>query len=115
MPYHGVRVTLTTRAPSKGGNVSRSFKTREQYEETEFIPLQEVFVPESTVERILRKDIAQIELMRADFEAGRSMVRVVLRRRCGGGYNVEDGRHRVIAAKMAGESFIEAIIVGRRA
>jgi ParB-like chromosome segregation protein Spo0J len=40
------------------------------------------------------------------------MVRVVLRPRFGGGYNIEDGRHRVIAAKQAGIAFIEAKLVG---
>ena len=40
------------------------------------------------------------------------MVRVVLRPRFGGGYNVEDGRHRVIAAKLADAGFIEALIIG---
>jgi len=43
------------------------------------------------------------------------MVRVVLRPHCGGGYEVEDGRHRVIAAKLAGVGFIEAIVVGENA
>ncbi|HEY9778366.1 MAG TPA: hypothetical protein V6C81_31680 [Planktothrix sp.] len=80
--------------------------------ETEFVALDEVHVPERTLERIMRKDHGQIADMRADYESGRSQVRVVLRPRCGGGYNVEDGRHRVIAAKIAGERFIEAIIVG---
>lgn len=77
-----------------------------------YVNLAEVHVPDRTVERILRKDHAQIAAMRADFESERPMVRVVLRPRFGGGYNVEDGRHRVIAAKQAGVSFIEAIIVG---
>lgn len=75
------------------------------------VPLAEVYLPERTIERIMRKDHAQIERMRSDFESGREMVRVVLRPRCGGGYNVEDGRHRVIAAKMAGEHTIEAVII----
>jgi len=80
--------------------------------ETQFIAVDAVYVPERTMERIMRKDFAQIEKMRGDFEDGVTIVRVVLRPRFGGGYNVEDGRHRVIAAKLAGESFIEAIIVG---
>lgn len=80
----------------------------------EFIRLDDIYVPDRTIERILRKDHAQIEQMRADFEGGRSVVRVVLRPRFGGGYNVEDGRHRVIAAKLAEQIWIEAIIVGDR-
>lgn len=81
------------------------------YREIICVPLDEIYVPERTIERIMRKDHGQIKHMRADFESGRDMVRVVLRPRCGGGYNVEDGRHRVIAAKLAGEYCIEAIVV----
>jgi len=69
-------------------------------------------VPERTWQKIMRKDRGQIERMLADFESDRNMVRVVLRPRFGGGYNVEDGRHRVIAAKLAEVGAIEAIIVG---
>jgi hypothetical protein len=87
-------------------------ETRNRAYETEVVNLNEVHVPERTLERIMRKDHGQIENLRRDYENGRSFVRVVLRPRCGGGYNVEDGRHRVIAAKIAGESFIEAIIIG---
>lgn len=81
-------------------------------EEIVTVLLEEVFVPERTVERILRKDHAQIARYVSDYENDRPMVRVVLRPRFGGGYNVEDGRHRVIAAKAAGCGYIEAIIVG---
>lgn len=78
---------------------------------TMIVPLDEIHVPEKTWTKVLR-DQGQIEKMRADFEAGRRMVRVVLRLRHGGGYNVEDGRHRVIAAKLAGVGYIEALVVG---
>jgi|GEM_PF-1095775 len=76
------------------------------------VNLDEVYVSESTWKKLLDRDHGQIEQMRLDFENGRAMVRVVLRPRVGGGYNVEDGRHRVIAAKLAELSFIEAKIVG---
>jgi ParB-like chromosome segregation protein Spo0J len=82
------------------------------YEDTIFVDLNDVHMPERTVERIMRKDHAQIRELRAEYESEREMVRVVLRARFGGGYNVEDGRHRVIAAKLAGCSFIEALVVG---
>lgn len=81
-------------------------------ENTVFVPLDQVNVPEHVIARIMRKDHAQINRMRADYESGRDMVRVVLRPRLSGGYEIEDGRHRVIAAKLAGEAFIEALIVG---
>lgn len=80
--------------------------------ETVWVNLDDVYVPERTWQKILRKDRGQIERMREDFESDRDMVRVVLRPRFGGGYNVEDGRHRVIAAKLAEVGVIEAIIVG---
>jgi hypothetical protein len=82
------------------------------YGGTVWVNLEDVYVPEKTWNKIMRKDRGQIEEMRADFESDCDMVRVVLRPRFGGGYNVEDGRHRVIAAKLAGMGAIEAIIVG---
>lgn len=81
-------------------------------ENVSLIALADVNVPEHVIARIMRKDHAQINRMRADYESGRDMVRVILRPRCGGGYEIEDGRHRVIAAKLAGEAHIEALIVG---
>lgn len=79
--------------------------------ETVMVSLAEIHVPERTWQKVMR-DKGQIEKMRSDFESGRTMVRVVLRPRFGGGYNIEDGRHRVIAAKLAEAGFIEAMIVG---
>lgn len=81
-------------------------------DETVYVPLAEVHMPQKTWDRIIRKDHGQIEKMRAAYENGALMVRVVLRPRFGGGFNIEDGRHRVMAAKLAGESFIEALVVG---
>lgn len=80
--------------------------------DTVCVNLDEVYISESTWQKLLDRDHGQIEEMRRDFEDGREMVRVVLRPRAGGGYNVEDGRHRVIAAKLAELCFIEAKIVG---
>ncbi len=93
--------------------MGKSFARRRTDEsDTVFVSLDEVYVPQKTWDRILRKDAGQVSQMRGDYESGHGMVRVVLRPRAGGGYNVEDGRHRVIAAKLAGESYIEAIVVG---
>lgn len=77
-----------------------------------YVRLEDIFVSESTWDKLIARDGQQIEKMRQDFEEGREMVRVVLRPRAGGGYNIEDGRHRVIAAKLAGVGIIEALIVG---
>jgi len=97
--------------------MGKSYKRDRFYEEataddTIFVRLDEVYVSESTWKKLLDRDFGQIEQMRQDFEDGREMVRVVLRPRAGGGYNVEDGRHRVIAAKLAELGFIEAKVVG---
>lgn len=83
----------------------------ERDEDTVFVPLDEIHISDSTVDKLIRRDGAQIEHMRERFECGQDMVRVVLHHRAGGGYNIEDGRHRVIAAKMAGISLIEALVV----
>lgn len=96
--------------------MGKSYKRRgsdcELDDETTFVALDEIHVTDSTWHKLIARDHGQIEKMRQDFETGRSVVRVVLRRRAGGGYNVEDGRHRVIAAMLADVGGIEAIIVG---
>jgi hypothetical protein len=96
------------------GHSHKGYHDRDDSEDrgTIYVNLNEVFISESTVQKLLSRDGGQIEQMRVDFEDGREMVRCVLRHRVGGGYNVEDGRHRVIAAKLAGVCFIEALIVG---
>lgn len=81
-------------------------------DETIFVALSEIYVSDSTWAKLIDRDGGQIELMRQEYENSGEMVRVVLRPRFGGGYNVEDGRHRVIAAKLADAGFIEALIVG---
>jgi hypothetical protein len=82
-------------------------------ENTVFVNVDEIKMPQRSIDRIMRKDHAQIKAMRQDFENGRDVFRVVLRHSEGGGYEVEDGRHRVIAAMLAGVGYIEALIVGR--
>lgn len=77
-----------------------------------FIALEEIYICESTVAKLLKRDHAQIEQFRENYENGEEMVPVILRQRFGGGYNIEEGRHRVIAAKLAGETCIEAFVVG---
>ena len=77
-----------------------------------FVALDDIFITDATIAKLLLRDGAQIEHYRQAYEDGRDMVRVVLRPRFGGGYNIEDGRHRVIAAKQASIGFIEAKLVG---
>jgi hypothetical protein len=81
-------------------------------EDVILVDLAEVVITEATMAKLLARDGAQIEQLRQSYECGEEVVRVVLRPRFEGGYNVEDGRHRVIAAKQAGVGFIEAKLVG---
>jgi len=76
------------------------------------VDLADVYITDATIAKLLARDGAQIEHYRQAYEYDEDMVRVVLRPRFGGGFNIEDGRHRVIAAKLAGISFIEAKLVG---
>lgn len=97
--------------------MGKSYNTRDRFdydgdEGTQYVALSDIYISESTWSKLVCRDGGQIEAMRQRFEDGRPMVRVVLRNRAGGGYNIEDGRHRVIAAKLAGTGFIEAKVVG---
>lgn len=83
-------------------------------ESTVFVSLDDIHVSDSTWRKLMERDHGQIEEMRQNIEDGMEMVRVVLRVREGGGYNIEDGRHRVIAAKLACSGVIEALVVGRK-
>lgn len=97
--------------------MGKSYKRRSNrkvwgYESTVFVPLDEIYVSDSTWRKLMKRDHGQIEEMRQDIECGKEMVRVVLRHRVDGGYNIEDGRHRVIAAKLADSGVIEALVIG---
>jgi len=81
-------------------------------EATVWVALNEIYISDATWAKLLRRDGQQIDDMRDRFERNLDMVRVVLHRRAGGGYTIEDGRHRVMAAKLADAGFIEAIVVG---
>ena len=91
--------------------MGRTFKSHSRDSDTVWVAVEEIHIPEKTWNKVMR-DAGQIANMRVGFECERRMIRVVLRRRFGGGYNIEDGRHRVIAAKLAGSAFIEAIVIG---
>ncbi|HMY02215.1 MAG TPA: hypothetical protein PKH78_01815 [Candidatus Obscuribacter sp.] len=93
----------------KGGRKARH--QAPEAESTTLVALSEVFMSEAAVAKLLARDGQQIERYRQAYEHDEEMVRVVLRPRFDGGYNVEDGRHRVIAAKQAGVGFIEAKII----
>ena len=94
------------------GKTYRHRDRNESDQDIVVVDVSQIHIPEKTWNNVVSQDPGQIEQMRADFESGRRMVRVVLRPRMGGGYNVEDGRHRVVAAKYAGIAFIEAVVVG---
>lgn len=84
-------------------------KNKKKAQDTLWVSLADIVIPEKTKASVER-DITQLEKMRRDFESQKQMVPVVLRRRYDDLYTVEDGRHRVLAARLAGESHIEAII-----
>jgi hypothetical protein len=92
---------------------SQHKKAAERFQNTIWVALNDIYISDNTVQKLLVRDGAQIEAMRQQFENGEGMVRVVLHDRAGGGYNIEDGRHRVIAAKLAEVGFIEALIISR--
>jgi ParB-like chromosome segregation protein Spo0J len=93
--------------------MGKSRKTRfEAEEDTVWVALEDIYISEATWDKLLRREAQQIEDMRDRFERGLDMVRVVLHYRANGGYTIEDGRHRVIAAKLADAGFIEAIVIG---
>jgi len=79
--------------------------------ERRFVALEEIHIRDKVIKRLLNRDYHQIDAMRASFEEGRDDVEVVLHPRVGGGFSVEDGRHRVIAAMLAGVGGLEADIV----
>ena len=84
-----------------------------QRNNAEWIPLSEIHLSERNV-RALQRDIGQIEKLRQDYEAGLPMIPVVLIARDDGGYDVQDGRHRVLAATLAGLQGVDAIIKSNR-
>lgn len=90
----------------------QSKRNRDRSEDTVLVSLDQINIPERMMQKLLRKDRGQIEEMRADIEDGREMFRVILRPNISGGYDIEDGRHRLVAAKLAGASHVEALIVG---
>lgn len=100
-----------------GKSYKKNRRDHEDYEDnfegTEWIALDEIHLKEATIAKLLARDGQQIDAMRERFEDGADMVRVVLHERVSGGYTIEDGRHRVIAAKLAHVGFIEAIVIGR--
>lgn len=62
--------------------------------------------------KALRRDRGQIDKMRAELERGSRLLPITVSLRPEGGYTIVDGRHRFLAAELAGFSGIEAIIKG---
>ncbi len=93
---------------------SYKYRSSDAFENTEWVSLEDIHLAESTVAKLLARDFHQIDEMRQRFENGEDVVRVVLHERANGGYTIEDGRHRVIAAKLAHAAYVEAEVIGRR-
>ncbi len=81
------------------------------HRERRLVAVEDIHIRDKVIKRLLSRDYHQIDAMRASFEEGRDEVEVVLHPRVGGGFSVEDGRHRVIAAILAGVGVVEAEIV----
>lgn len=79
-------------------------------EATVWVELDEIFMSDSTWNKLMRRDFGQIKEMRDRFECGLEVVPVLLTPRIDGCYNLKDGRHRFIAAKLADQCIIEAMI-----
>jgi hypothetical protein len=89
---------------------STSRRNRQDSDDEAWIALDEVNCPEKMRTKLLASDRGQIEKMRQRYELGLPMIPVILRPLCQGGYQIEDGRHRVVAALLAEQRFINALI-----
>lgn len=91
--------------------MSKSSRRKREDSDCElWIALDEVNCPEKMQAKLLASDCGQIEQMRQQYELGLAMTPVILRPLLGGGYQIEDGRHRVVAALLAEQRFINALL-----
>ncbi|MFN8390714.1 MAG: hypothetical protein U0136_10525 [Bdellovibrionota bacterium] len=84
--------------------------TRESFEAIVSVPLALIHLSDKNRSRLTR-DRGQVEAMRKMYELGASMVPIKLIERGDGSFDIDDGRHRFLAAELAGASVIDAEIV----
>ncbi len=90
--------------------MSKNRRNRKDSDDEAWVALDMVNCPEKMRTKLLASDRGQIEQMRQRYEDGLPMIPVILRPLCHGGYQIEDGRHRVVAAILAEQRFINAVI-----
>lgn len=78
-------------------------------EELWIIPLEKVLLSKKN-RKALKRDRGQIDRMRQEIEAGREMLPIRVNALCDGTFQLVDGRHRFLAAELAGEVVIEAYV-----
>ncbi len=79
--------------------------------ETIFVKLSDIHLSEKNRARLAR-DRGQIEQMRRAYENDEPGVPLKLIGRVDGTYDIDDGRHRFLAAELAGLTVIEAVVIG---
>lgn len=77
---------------------------------TQLVVLASIHLSQKNRKRLAR-DRGQIEELRKDYECGVSLLPITLIERDDGGFDIDDGRHRFLAAELAGLTVIEALIL----
>ena len=87
----------------------RRHRGKKHYQESLEIPLSEICLSKKN-RKALKRDRKQIEELRKKLERGENEPAVILIRRSDGLYDLEDGRHRFLAAELAGAYSVTAIV-----
>lgn len=77
---------------------------------TQLVVLANIHLSQKNRKRLAR-DRGQIEELRKAYECGVSLPPITLIERDDGGFDIDDGRHRFLAAELAGLTVIEALIL----
>jgi len=78
---------------------------------TSWVALEDIHISDLEVAKLLARDFHQINEMRQRIERGEELMPVSLHERASGGYSIGDGRHRVVAARLAGSCSVAAEVV----
>ncbi len=77
---------------------------------TKLVALAQIHLSQKNRKRLAR-DRGQIELLRLIYERGDNLPPITLIQREDGEFDIDDGRHRFLAAELAGITLIEAFII----
>ena len=86
---------------------------RGRSDNAKLIPLERVKLSKKN-RKALKRDSGQIELLRRRYESGCDDVPITVIELEDEWYQLVDGRHRYLAAELAGEGYIEAIVTQSR-